>query len=261
MSKDKNKKPVVRIRDVDFSYGDRKVLWDVNLTVRENEYLGIIGPNGGGKSTLLKLMVGLIKPNKGKVEVLGTRPKSAVSQLGYVPQETLSDLDFPATVWDVVLMGRTARSGLFKRYSALDREKADQAIEKVHIQDLVERQIGELSGGQRQRVYIARALATEPSLLILDEPTAALDQNVGRSLYGLLDELKKSITVIMVTHDMSVISRTVSSVACLCGTVFSHGDGKTVDPDTLEKVYGCPIDLIAHGSVPHRVLSAHGREG
>ena len=249
--------PVIELEGVEVSYGGRRVLRDVNLTVRSRDYLGIIGPNGGGKSTLLKVIVGLKKPDAGRVRVLGRSPAAASSALGYVPQEATNDLRFPATVWDVVLMGRAVKRGLFKRYTRDDEQRAEAALKRVHLLDLKARQIGALSGGQRQRVYIARALAGDPELLILDEPTAALDSTVGKSLYGLLDELNHDITIVMVTHDMSVISRSVTSVACLSGTIFSHEDGKHVDPETLEKVYGCPIDLIAHGNVPHRVLPTH----
>lgn len=247
----------VELLDVEVFYDERRVLRDVNLTLRENEYLGIIGPNGGGKSTLLKVMVGLIKPTRGSVRVFGMSPREAAAYLGYVPQEAGGDLSFPATVMDVVLMGRAARRGLFKRYSSEDKDRAAEALARVHLLDLAGRGIGALSGGQRQRAYIARALSAEPKLLVLDEPTAALDETVGRSLYGLLDELQETVTVIMVTHDMSVVSRCMTAVACVSGTVYAHGDGKKLDPAVLEKVYGCPIDLIAHGSTPHRVLSVH----
>ncbi len=250
------------LKDVWFSYAGTPVLEDVSLAVKEKDFLGIIGPNGGGKTTLLKIILGLVRPDRGEVLVFGAPPASGVGMLGYVPQYAHIDPSFPLSVRDVVLMGRLGKRGMLRRYSIADRAAADEALEMVEIGGLKGRQIGKLSGGQRQRVLIARALASEPKILLLDEPSASLDTNIGKSLYALLDKLSREIAVVLVTHDIGVISQHVRSVACMSRRLFMHSDSNVIDAGTLEKVYGCPVDLIAHGA-PHRVFEMHdhGEDG
>jgi zinc transport system ATP-binding protein len=249
------KDEVVRLEHVWFSYSAEPVLEDINLTLSAFEFLTVIGPNGGGKTTLLKLLLGLIKPTQGSVRVLGMTPEQSRRQLGYVPQNTTIDSRFPVTVWDVVLMGRLGRIPLGRKYTTEDREMAAEALQQVNLYDLRHRQIGTLSGGQQQRALIARALVTKPQLLLLDEPTASVDSKIKRDIYDLLRELNTGITIIMISHDIGVVSSHAKTIACLNRKLFYHHD-KDITPEMLAQTYQCPVDLIAHG-VPHRVLAPH----
>ncbi len=244
----------IEIKDLYVSLGGLLVLQDINLEVAPGDFLGVIGPNGGGKSTLLKTIVGLIKPDHGSVKIKGEKVSRGRQYMGYVPQYAVFDRDFPISVKEVVSLGRLGkRRGL--RYSSLDQAVVDKVLHKVEMFDLQERQIGELSGGERQRVLVARALASEPEILLLDEPTASIDEKFESDFYELLKELNQEITIILVSHDISAISRYVKNIACLNRTLY-HQEGKEISSDVINKMYGCPVDLIAHG-VPHRVLKPH----
>ena len=248
-------KEAVRLEGVWVHYDNIPVLEDINLTINQHDFLAILGPNGGGKTTLLKVILGLVKPSRGLVRVLGDDPTKSRRYIGYVPQMSHFDRDFPVSVWEVVLMGRLGRRGLFKRYSDQDKKKALDALEIVGMTDLRNRQIGKLSGGQRQRVYIARALVADPKILLLDEPMASIDRHMQESFYELLKALRKRMTIVLVTHDISAISVHVDQIACLNRRLFYHGP-KELTPEIVEALYGCPVDLIAHG-VPHRVVREH----
>ncbi|NYT02282.1 MAG: ABC transporter ATP-binding protein, partial [Methanosarcinales archaeon] len=227
----------------------------VNLELEDRDFLGLIGPNGGGKSTLIKVIMGLIVPQKGSVRIFGQDPASARSLVGYLPQKSLFDHQFPITAFDVVLMGRYGRVGLLKRYSRADREAALRALEAVDMQDLADREIGSLSGGEQQRVFVARALVSEPRLLLLDEPTSGVDSSQQTEFYDMLCRLNQQMTIIMVSHDLTAVSRYVKKIACLNRKLYYHGS-KELPTDDLEAAYGCPVDMIAHG-MPHRVLKEH----
>jgi len=247
---------LVRLENIWVDYDSIPVLEAINLSVESNDFLGIIGPNGGGKTTLLKVILGLIKPNRGRVTVLGMPPERGRKHIGYISQFNLFDHDFPISVFEVVLMGRYKRSGLLPRYTEEDRKAATEALDTVEMLDYKDRQIGRLSGGEQQRVFIARALATDPKLLLLDEPTASIDTNMQAEFYELLDRLKENMAIVLVSHDVSAVSIYVSEIACLNHQLFYHGS-KEVSAEELEKTYRCPVQLIAHGTVPHRVLREH----
>jgi len=249
---------VIRLEDVWVKYGDLTVLEEINLSIQNLDFLGIIGPNGGGKTTLLKVILGLIKPSRGTVTVLGDSPEKSRRFIGYVPQISQFDRGFPVTVLDVVLMGRLGRKGLLRKYSKEDKRIACEVLESVEMLELKDRQIGKLSGGELQRVLLARALAADPKILLLDEPTASIDEPTKTELYGLLKNLNRKITIILVSHDIGVISSYVDKIACLNKRLFYHGS-KEIETETIEKTYQCPIDLIAHG-VPHRVLRKHKKK-
>jgi len=251
-----NELEIVRLEDIRVNYGDIPALEDVTLSIFQHDFLGIIGPNGGGKSTLLKVMLGLVKPDSGSVSVFDKPPEQVRSRIGYVSQRPAFDRDFPASVWDVVMMGRYGRTGLFRRYNGEDRTAAEKALVRVGMLDHGNKQIGRLSGGEQQRVFVARALVAEPELLLLDEPTASIDSNMQTEFYELLEELKKSLTIVMVSHDIGAVSIYVDKIACLNCQLYYHGS-KEVTPEILEATYKCPIQLIAHGTVPHRVLKEH----
>ena len=240
------KTDVILLKDVWVHYDSIKVLEGINLTLRQHDFLGIIGPNGGGKSTLLKVILGLIKPSRGTIRVLGDTPQNSRKYIGYVPQYSLFDPDFPMSVWDVVLMGRLGQAGLFKKYSKHDKKMALDALTMVDMLEYKDRQIGNLSGGQRQRVFIARALAANPKLLLLDEPAAGIDTLVQTEFYELLEKLKTKMTIIMVSHDIGAVSVYVDKIACLNNKLFYH-DSKELTAEDLEAAYQCPVELIAHG--------------
>ena len=249
---------VIRLEDVWVQYNGVTVLEGVNLSVQNLDFLGIIGPNGGGKTTLLKVILGLVKPNRGKVTVMGGPPEKSRRFIGYVPQITHFDREFPATVLDVVLMGLLGRKGLLRRYTEEDRRAAYKALESMEMLELKDRQVGKLSGGELQRVLLARALVSDPKILLLDEPTASIDEPTKTQLYELLKDLNRRITIVLVSHDIGVISAYVDKIACLNRRLFYHGS-KEITAETMEETYRCPIELIAHG-VPHRVLKKHEGE-
>ena len=246
--------PVIAMTGVSLQLGGQIILEEVDLTVEAGEYLALLGPNGGGKSSLLKIILGLHQPNQGVVKVLGSSPREARRQVGYVPQRSAFDLDFPIRVSEVVRTGRldSFRIGGFSRE---DQKAAAEALERVELQHLSSTPIGVLSGGELQRVLIARALARRPQLLLLDEPTSSLDERIGRSIWDLFDDLSKEITIIIVSHDMGAVARSVRNVGCLNRRLHMH-PSKELTPEILEAAYGCPVDLIAHGH-PHRVLADH----
>jgi zinc transport system ATP-binding protein len=247
---------VISLKDVWVHYDGMPILEGVSLSVEQDDFLGIIGPNGGGKTTLLKVILGLITPSRGTVSVLGRSPKNSRDKVGYVAQHNLFDRDFPISVWDVVLMGRCSKAGLFRRYNDEDRSIAQSALERVGMLNFKERQIGKLSGGEQQRVFIARALASEPRMLLLDEPTASVDPAMQTEFYELLARLKQKMAIVLVSHDISVISVYVEKLACLNHELYYHGS-KEIEAEILEATYKCPIHMIAHGTIPHTVLKEH----
>jgi zinc transport system ATP-binding protein len=247
---------VFRLEDVWVQFDGSPILEGIDLAVGGNDFLGIIGPNGGGKTTLLKVLLGLIEPDRGKALVMGEPPERSRRWIGYVPQHSLFDRDFPISVWDVVLMGRYGRVGLFRRHGDVDKIKAQDALAMVGMLDRKDRQMGKLSGGEQQRVLIARALAGEPRLLLLDEPTASVDSAIQTEFYELLERLKKRMAIVLVSHDLGAISIYVDTIACLNRQLHYHGS-KEIGPEVLEATYKCPVQMIAHGSVPHRVLKEH----
>ncbi|MFO7586786.1 MAG: ATP-binding cassette domain-containing protein [Gemmatimonadota bacterium] len=246
--------PTILLRDVWYSYGRTPALEAVDLEVREGDFLGIIGPNAGGKTTLLRIILGLLRPERGDVRVYGRPPRRARGLVGYVPQEAGFDRRFPISVFEAVRMGRL---GPRCRGESREREVAavERALQRVALSDVADSRIGALSGGKLQRALIARALAAEPRVLLLDEPTASLDSRIGRSVYELLDGLSKEIPIVLVSHDIGVISRHVRTIACLNVRLHYH-HSRELSREMLEATYGCPVDLLAHG-VPHRVLPDH----
>jgi zinc transport system ATP-binding protein len=221
----------------------------------------MIGPNGGGKTTLLKLILGLLKPDRGAIRVMGHSPQRASSAIGYVPQDVNINCSFPITAMDVVLMGKLDPGKRWARNTASNRQEALAAMDRLDMADLADKKIGELSGGQRQRVFIARALVTRPKMLLLDEPTASIDTRGQAEFFTLLKELNSDITILVVSHDLLVISRFVKSVACVNQDLHFHHHAE-ITGEMLETMYPCteddvcPVELVAHG-LPHRVLKNH----
>lgn len=216
-----NTSPIISIRHLCFSYDAREILHDVSLDIANGMFAAMVGPNGGGKTTLLRLILGLLTPRHGSIEVFGSEPSAVRRQIAYVPQAILFDPKFPASSLDIVLMGRVERH-LFGGYGKKDRDIALQRLADVGLKDYANHPFSELSGGQRQRVVIAQALASEPRLLLLDEPAANLDQENATNLFNLLGELNKNITILMVSHNLTLVSKYVSHVICVNQTVDMH---------------------------------------
>lgn len=237
--------PAAELSGVSLSLRGNPILEDVSLRIEACDCLALVGPNGAGKTTLLKVLLGLLKPDRGTVRVLGRSPIGARGEVGFVPQHAGFDLEFPIRVRDVVLMGRLGASRL-GRASVTDRSAAREALERVEMERSADRPIGALSGGQLQRVLIARALAQRPRLLLLDEPTASLDERIGRSIWELFGELSAEIAVVVVSHDIGAVSRSVRRVACLNRRLYAHPSTR-LDPDILEAAYGGPLELLTHG--------------
>jgi len=243
------------VANVSFAYDRLPVLEDINLTIHKGDFLGIIGPNGGGKTTLVKLILGLLKPQKGTISVLGNSAKNARSRVAYVPQHAPEDREFPVTVWEVALQGRLQPSAWGYRYTRQDRQRAADELQRVEMWEFRKRPISALSGGQRQRVFLARALCRDPEILFLDEPTVGIDSRTQENIYDLLQKLNQHMTIVIITHDIGIISQYVRSVACVNQTLIAHNEG-LITAEMLEKTYNCPVDLIAHG-VPHRLFQPH----
>ena len=245
-----NSRDVVKVSHVSFSYDGISVLEDVHFTIPERSFISIVGPNAGGKTTLLKLMLGLLRPSQGTIEVLGMPPVKARSLIGYMPQQVQLDLQFPVSVLDVVLMGRLGQGRRIGPYSRTDRAIALDALLKLEMQDLAGRPFMALSGGQRQRVLIARALASEPQMLFLDEPTANVDMVVETELFELLHEMSKTITVVVVSHDLGFVSHYVQSVVCVNRRVMVHPTA-SVTGEVIRDLYLSDVCMVRH----------HHREG
>ena len=242
----------IEVRDVSFGYAGNPILQDITFDVREGEYLGIIGPNGGGKTTLFKVMLGLLKPQTGEVRIYGEPLESFRKKhvIGYVPQRSLSDYYFPATVEEVVRSGRTARLGLLKRFTREDAGAIERVMEVTDVAALRKRLIGQLSGGERQRVFIARALASDPKILILDEPDVGVDVSAQEKFYSFLEDLNtgSGLTILLISHDIDVVAHQARSILCLNRRLVCHGAPKDfITEDYMQKLYGKKVRFILHG--------------
>jgi zinc transport system ATP-binding protein len=248
----------IQIRHLWVSYNHQPVLEDINLDIEENTCVGVLGPNGAGKSTLLKVILGLIAPTRGEILVFGENPRQGRNRgnfIGYLPQRPLSNPHFPVNALDVVLMGRYGRIGLGRRPKKEDRDAALAHLERLGIRHLADRPISELSGGEQQRVFIARALAVNPHLLVLDEPTISLDTCSQDEVYDLVKRLKDELhlTVIMVSHDIGAVASHVDDIVCLNRRVHVHSP-PPIGRLALESTFGCAVEYLFHGEIPHRVV-------
>ena len=240
-------KPIIEIKNLNAGYDGRTVLRDVNLTVYDRDFLGIIGPNGGGKTTLIKCILGLLKPLSGEI---------SFTTMGYLPQYNSIDRKFPITVGEVILSGLSSKKPLISRFTKEHKEKAHQVIVRMGLEGLEERAIGALSGGQLQRALLGRAIISDPEVVILDEPSTYIDKRFEARLYQLLAEINKDCAIILVSHDIGTVLQQVKSIACVNETLDYHPD-TGITGEWLERNFNCPIELLGHGTLPHRVLGEH----
>ena len=240
---------LIKIRDLSAGYDGRLVLRNVNLNVYERDFLGIIGPNGGGKTTLIKCILGLLKPSGGEIIC---RPLT----MGYLPQYSSIDRKFPITVEEVILSGLSSKKSLTSRFTSEHREKALSVIARMGLEGMEKRAIGALSGGQLQRALLGRAIISDPEVVILDEPSTYIDKRFEARLYELLAEINKDCAIILVSHDIGTVLQQVKSIACVNETLDYHPD-TGITEEWLERNFNCPIELLGHGTLPHRILGEH----
>ncbi len=238
-------RPMVVFEGVTFAYEDIPIVEDVCFTIADRQFISIVGPNGGGKTTLLKLMLGLLHPTRGRIEVCGQTPVKARPCIGYMPQHLQFDPQFPVSVLDVVLMGRLGNGTRIGPYRRSDIEVAREALQRLEMDGLRSRPFPALSGGQRQRVLIARALAAAPELLLLDEPTANVDPAAESELFELLHDLSRSISVVVVSHDLGFVSQYVQSVVCVNRRVMVHPTA-AVTGEVIRALYGADMRMVRH---------------
>ncbi|MCP5107175.1 MAG: ABC transporter ATP-binding protein [bacterium] len=255
MNNGTERKKILRLEDISAGYNGNIILEDVNLSVYREDFLGVVGANGSGKTTLLRVILGLLSPIRGKVRFFGEDAGHAKKYIGYMPQVADFDKKFPITVKNVVISGLAGKVGLFRGFSRKDKTRSKEIMEQMGVFHLRNRAVGELSGGQMQRVFLARALVSSPRLLVLDEPNTFVDKSFEKSFYEILKELNKEMAIILVSHDLGIISSYVKTIACVCRFVHYH-DSNEITQAVLDS-YNCPIDLITHGELPHRVLKSH----
>jgi zinc transport system ATP-binding protein len=238
---------------VSVAYGSNTALQDADLKVYDNDFIGVIGPNGGGKTTLLKVILGLVKPFKG--ELVFNQQLLGRNKIGYLPQMSTGDNNFPVTVKDVVLSGLMMQKGVISGMSSSDKKRASQVIEELGLPGLSDSPLSELSGGQLQRVFLGRAVIGDPRLLLLDEPGNFVDANFENDFYEKLRGLNRRMAIMMVSHDVGTISAHIKSFACINRQLHYHPSSEITNEELM--AYGCPIQLITHGEVPHTVLKKH----
>ena len=247
---------IIQINDLSAAYDDKVVLNQVNLTVYERDFLGIIGPNGGGKTTLIKCILGLHHPTHGRIHFYKEGREVPEINMGYLPQYNSIDRKFPISVYEVVLSGLSKQKSLLNRYNAKHYEQAKQIIARMGLEGLEHRAIGELSGGQLQRALLGRALVSNPEVVILDEPNTYIDKRFEAKLYSLLEEINRERAIILVSHDIGTVLKNVKTIACVNESVHYHPHTE-VPTEWLEEHFGCPIEMLGHGHFPHRVLKCH----
>lgn len=243
--------PILELKNVSAGYDHEVILHQVNLKIYEHDFLGIIGPNGGRKTTLLKVILGLLKPYSGEV----IYPVSRQNLFGYLPQNSRFDQRFPIDVTEVVLSGLMSEKGLYKSYTRAEKQKAWDLLDQYGMGAYKKAPIGDLSGGQMQRVFLCRAVIASPRILILDEPTTYVDSNFEKEFYTILEELNKSLSIVMVSHDLGTICSYVKTIACVNRELHYH-NSNLISAEQLQS-YHCPIELSLTGKIPHRVLKEH----
>ena len=247
---------IIQINGLSSGYDEKTVLHQVDLAVYEKDFLGIIGPNGGGKTTLIKCILGLHQPSEGSIRFYKNGQEIPDMNMGYLPQYNTIDKKFPISVYEVILSGLSKQKSIFRRYSKEQHEQVRQMIARMGLEGMEERSIGSLSGGQLQRALLGRALVSNPEVVILDEPNTYIDKRFEAKLYSLLEEINKERAIILVSHDIGTVLKNVKTIACVNETVHYHPHTE-VPTEWLEEHFGCPIEMLGHGTFPHRVLKCH----
>ncbi len=242
---------ILELKDITAGYDHQPVLKHVNFEINEGDFIGIIGPNGGGKTTLLKVILGLLKPFSGEI-IYHT---SKQNLFGYLPQNNRFDQRFPINVTEVVLSGLMSEKGLYRSYTRTDKHKAWELLDKYGMGTYKKAPIGDLSGGQMQRVFLCRAIISSPRILMLDEPTTYVDSSFEKEFYSILKDLSKSLSIVMVSHDLGTICSYVKTIACVNRELHYH-NSNLISEEQLQS-YNCPLELVTHGKIPHRVLTDH----
>lgn len=246
---------IVRAKNLSAGYKDKIILNKINFSIVEDDFIAVIGPNGGGKTTFLKTLLGLIPSLDGQIHFYQNNKEVKQISIGYLPQFHNIDKRFPLTVLDVLHSGFISNKLLFKRITSEERKRIIEIAETIGIKNILKQSIGNLSGGQLQRVFLGRAIINEPNLLILDEPSTYVDNKFEGELYELLKELNKKMAILMVSHDLGTIFSHVKSIACIDHNLYHHPSN--VLTEDILATYNCPIDILTHGHVPHRVLPLH----
>ena len=253
--------PIIEIENLNVGYHNKPdVLKNVTFNVYSDDFLGIIGPNGGGKTTLLKAILGLIEPVSGNINFFENGKKVNRINIGYLPQMSRIDRKFPINVQDVILSGLTLSGRRFKHYTSKDKQRAHNIAKDMGVENLLSRAIGDLSGGQLQRVLLGRAIIDNPKLIILDEPSSYVDKLFETNFYKLLGEINKNIAIMLVSHDVGTIISHVKNIACVNQTLHYHSGNDISEKWLLGAYDSCPIEILGHGQLPHRVLLQHENE-
>lgn len=247
---------LIELTDVTAAYGHKIVLRDISLVIGKEDFLGIIGPNGGGKTTLLKVILGLLPPVSGSIRFYRDGKEVPSLKIGYLPQMNHIDKKFPISVREVVASGLSAEKPLFRAFTKAQEARIDEVIGKMGLENLDRRPIGELSGGQLQRVLLGRSIVSRPEVLILDEPNSYVDKRFESHFYPLLEEINRESAIILVSHDIGTVLSLVKNIACVNESLHYH-PGTDVSEEWLGEKYACPIELVGHGDLPHRVLKKH----
>ena len=247
---------LIEINQISACYGRKVALQNVSLSVYKHDFLGTIGPNGGGKTTLLKVILGLIKPTAGSIQYYDKGSSISSLRIGYLPQMNQIDKKFPISVREVITSGLSAQKRLFRSFTAEQKTRVSDVIQLMGLAELENRPIGELSGGQLQRVLLGRAIASRPQVLILDEPNSYVDKRFESHFYRLLEEINKESAVILVSHDIGTVLSMVKNIVCINETAHYHA-GADISDTWLSEKYACPFEIIGHGDIPHRVLKTH----
>lgn len=247
---------ILSLRNISAGYENNIVLHNVSLDIYDNDFLGIIGPNGGGKTTLIKVILGLLKPAAGSMQFFQNGKPTDSLTMGYLPQYNSIDKKFPICVEEVILSGLSSRKPLAGRFTQEQKEKARQTVVRMGLEGLGKRPIGQLSGGQIQRALLGRAIISDLHLLILDEPSTYIDKQFEARLYELLTEINKECAIVLVSHDIGTVLQNVKTIACVNETLDYHPDAG-ITGEWLEKNFHCPIEVLGHGTIPHRILGKH----
>ncbi len=245
---------LVKLENITYGYESEKAIEGINLEIVKGDFIGMIGPNGGGKSTLIKLIMGLIEPWTGRI-LYGKNELGEKINIGYLPQYHEFDHKYPISIKEVILSGLVNKSSMITRFTNKDRRRADKVLNLLGLQNIGNKSIGDLSGGQMQRAFLGRAIISNPDLLILDEPVTYVDSKFELELYELLEDVNKNTAILLVSHDLGQITSSVKTIACVNRHLHYHPTNKITDK--MLTTYNCPVELITHGKVPHRVLKNH----